>query len=91
MTNNERALTRLLSLNLRHGVPLQFIVDQLKKSNGDITAFATAISRVLSIYIKDIDYLYKDGEKICPMCGKETMVFRGGCMECIECKHSKCG
>jgi len=91
MTNNERALTRLLSLNLRHGVPLQFIVDQLKKSNGDITAFATAISRVLSIYIKDIDYLYKDGEKICPMCGKETMIFRGGCIECIECKYSKCG
>jgi len=91
MTNNERALTRLLSLNLRHGIPLQFIVDQLKKSNGDITAFATAISRVLSIYIKEINYLYKKGEKTCPVCGKETMMFRGGCMECIECKYSKCG
>lgn len=91
MTDEERSLTRLLSLNLRHGVPLQFISEQLKKSNGGITTFSTAISRVLSHYIKNTDYVYKDGEKKCPECGKSTMVFKGGCFECIECGYSKCG
>ena len=91
MTDEERSLTRLLSLNLRHGVPLQFISEQLKKSNGGITTFSTAISRVLSHYIKNTDYVYKDGEKKCPGCGKSTMVFKGGCFECVECGYSKCG
>jgi len=91
MSDNERALTRLLSLNLRHGIPLQFIVSQLKKSNGGITTFSTAISRVLSSYIDQVDYMYKDTEKKCPGCGKSTMVFKGGCFECVECGYSKCG
>lgn len=91
MTDEERSLTRLLSLNLRHGIPLQFISEQLKKSNGGITTFSTAISRVLAHYIKNTDYVYKDGEKKCPGCGKSTMVFKGGCFECVECGYSKCG
>lgn len=91
MTDEERSLTRLLSLNLRHGIPLQFIAEQLKKANGGITTFSTAISRVLAYHIKNSDYVYKDGEKTCPECGKNTMVFKGGCFECVECGHSKCG
>ena len=91
MTDEERSLTRLLSLNLRHGIPLQFISEQLKKSNGGITTFSTAISRVLSHYIKNTDYVYKDGEKKCPECGKNTMIFKGGCFECMDCGYSKCG
>lgn len=91
MTDEERSLTRLLSLNLRHGVPLQFISEQLKKSNGGITTFSTAISRVLTHYIKNTDYVYKAGEKKCPGCGNSTMVFKGGCFECVECGYSKCG
>ena len=91
MTDEERSLTRLISLNLRHGVPLQFISEQLKKSNGGITTFSTAISRVLSYYVKNIDYVYKDGDRKCPECGKDTMVFKGGCFECVECGYSKCG
>ena len=58
MTDNEKALTRILSLNLRHGVYIQFIVDQLKKSKGSVTSFSTAISRILSKYV--IDYVMKD-------------------------------
>jgi len=91
MTNDERSLTRILSLNLRHGVPLQFISLQLKKSNGDITTFSTAISRVLTHYIKNAEYMYKNGERKCPQCGENSMVFKSGCMGCTECGHSKCG
>ena len=91
MTDEERSLTRLLSLNLRHGIPLQFISEQLKKSNGGITTFSTVISRVLSHYIKNSDYVYKVSQKKCPECGKNTMIFKGGCFECIDCGYSKCG
>ena len=91
MTNDERSLTRILSLNLRHGIPLQFISLQLKKSNGDITTFSTAISRVLTHYIKNTEYVYKDSERKCPQCDENSMVFKSGCMECTECGYSKCG
>ena len=86
MSDNQKALTRLLSLNLRHGVYIQFIVDQLKKSKGDVTSFATAISRVLSKYV--IDYVMKDNT--CPVCGKSSLSFQEGCVKCIECEYSRC-
>jgi len=86
MSDNEKALTRLLSLNLRHGVYPQFIVDQLKKSNGDITAFSTAISRVLSKYV--VDYVFKDN--VCPKCGQASLFFTEGCIKCLDCDYSRC-
>jgi ribonucleoside-diphosphate reductase alpha chain len=86
MADNEKALTRLLSLNLRHGVYIQFIVDQLKKSKGDITSFSTAISRVLGKYV--VDYVMKDN--VCPLCGKASLSFDEGCIKCLECDYSRC-
>lgn len=86
MSDNEKALTRLLSLNLRHGVYIQFIVDQLKKSKGGITSFSTAISRVLGKYM--VDYVMKDNK--CPMCGKSSLSFEEGCIKCLECEYSRC-
>jgi ribonucleoside-diphosphate reductase alpha chain len=86
MSDNEKALTRLLSLNLRHGVYIQFIVDQLKKSKGNITSFSTAISRVLGKYV--IDYVMKDNT--CPLCGKASLSFDEGCIKCLECGYSRC-
>jgi ribonucleoside-diphosphate reductase alpha chain len=86
MSDNEKALTRLLSLNLRHGVYIQFIVDQLKKSKGDITSFSTAISRVLGKYV--VEYVMKDN--VCPMCGKSSLSFEEGCIKCLECEYSRC-
>jgi hypothetical protein len=46
------AMTRTLSLSLRHGIPIQFIVEQLRKDkHGDIFSFSNVIARVLSKYI----------------------------------------
>lgn len=87
MDDEQKALTRMLSLCLRHGVYPQFIVDQLKKSNGSITTFSAAISRVLSKYI--VDYVSKDNK--CPMCGEYGLVFVEGCIQCENCDYSKCG
>jgi ribonucleoside-diphosphate reductase alpha chain len=90
MTDNQKALTRIISLGLRHAAMPRFIVDQLKKSNGDITAFATALSRVLSKYIKN--YIL-DKKNSCPICGDNSLIFVEGCVKCAneECTYSRCG
>jgi ribonucleoside-diphosphate reductase alpha chain len=90
MNDEQKALTRILSLNLRHGVLPQFMVSQLKKTGGDIVDFSTAISRVLSKYVKD--YVFKDGENSCPNCGNDSLVYMENCMKCAEpsCGYSRC-
>jgi len=87
MTAEQRSLTRILSLCLRHGVPHEFIVDQLKKANGDITDFSNVVSRILSKYIKET---YFSKGNVCPNCG-EMMVLREGCIKCLSCLYSRCG
>lgn len=91
MSDDEKALTRVLSLSLRHGVPPQYVVDQLKKTNGNITAFSTAISRVLAKYVSN--YTLKDGENKCPTCSENSLVFSAGCIECVTpgCGYTRCG
>jgi ribonucleoside-diphosphate reductase alpha chain len=89
MDDDQKAMTRLLSLSLRHGVLPRYIVEQLKKSNGNITAFSTAISRVLSKYIGT--YNLKEGENKCPSCGEPTLIFSEGCIKCSSCAYSRCG
>lgn len=86
MDNEQRALTRMLSLSIRHGVPLEFIADQLKKANGNITDFSAVVSRVLSSYAKSMNLLKGDE---CPVCG-EIMVREESCMKCFSCNYSKC-
>lgn len=90
MTDNEKSITRTISLALRHGVPSQYIVQQLKKSGGDITAFSVAISRILSKYIGT--YSLKEGEKLCPDCGNNSLVFSDGCISCGTdgCFYNRC-
>lgn len=79
-------LGRLVSMSLRHNVPLQFIVDQLSKTR-QFNTFSKGMARVLKKYIKD-------GEKAlsankCPECGSE-LVFIEGCKNCPQCGFSKC-
>jgi ribonucleoside-diphosphate reductase alpha chain len=79
-------LGRLVSMSLRHNVPLQFIVDQLSKTR-KFNTFSKGMARVLKKYIKD-------GEKAlsankCPECGSE-LVFIEGCKSCPQCGFSKC-
>jgi ribonucleoside-diphosphate reductase alpha chain len=91
MSDDQKALTRMLSLSLRHGAPPRYIVDQLKKSNGNITAFSTAVSRVLSKYIGT--YNLKGNASKCPKCGENSLIFSEGCVKCSDtkCGYSRCG
>ena len=53
--------TRQLSLSLRHGVPVKYIVQQLKRSPAShLHDFSRAMARVLEKYLGEKDF---DGEK----------------------------
>lgn len=82
------SFTRTLSLALRHGTPVQYVVEQLQKDkHSDITSFATVISRVFKQYIAD-------GAKTnqqCPTCKADnSLVYQEGCMKCLQCPFSRC-
>lgn len=83
------AFTRSLSLALRHGVPVQYIVEQLQKDkNSDMQSFSRVIARTLKGYIPDGTKSNLD--KICQSCGTEGIVYKEGCVTCVSCGWSRC-
>ena len=51
---NHSAFTRLISLGLRHGANIQYVVEQLYKDrDSDMFSFAKCIARVLKSHITD--------------------------------------
>ncbi len=76
---------RLISTGLRHGAAIQFIVEQLNKSEGSVVSVAKVIARQLKKYIPEAE-----GSNICPNCGSE-MHMEGGCKQCKECGYGACG
>jgi ribonucleoside-diphosphate reductase alpha chain len=82
----ERSLARFISMSLRHGTPLKFIVEQLNKSD-DFMSFDKVVSRVLKQYIKDGEVY--SSEK-CPECGGK-LIYKEGCISCSSCYYNKCG
>lgn len=84
--DEQNALTRQISLNLRTGTHLQFIVEQLRKGAGSIADFSAAIARVLGKYIKPV--VTRD-EK-CPHCGNDSLDRSQGCVKCVSCGWSRC-
>jgi tRNA(Ile2) C34 agmatinyltransferase TiaS len=85
MTQEEEAFTRTISWALRHGAKLEFGIEQLSKSEGEITSFSKAIARTLKKYVKDGVIR----GSACPSCGT-IMVSEGGCFICKNCGNTKC-
>ena len=87
---NHAGFTRTISLALRHGVPIQYIVEQLQKDKDhDLFSFARVIARVLKKYIEDGA---KPAKKVCENCGAEgTLIYQEGCVTCTSCGFGKCG
>ena len=81
-------LTRTLSLTLRHGIPVNFIVEQLQKDKSDMMSFSKVIARVLKGYIPD--GTKSSADKVCPSCGFEQLKYQEGCVSCSNCSFSKC-
>ena len=78
----EKAITLMASMSLRHGVPIISVIKTITKASDNVTDFASAIVRVLKKYIKE-EY------QTCPECG-EKLIFIDGCTSCPNCGFSKC-
>ncbi|MDC7225923.1 MAG: adenosylcobalamin-dependent ribonucleoside-diphosphate reductase [Spirochaetales bacterium] len=82
------SLARFISMSLRHGTPLQFVINQLQKDT-NFTDFERSVARVLKNYIKDgEEVITSDGE--CPEC-KQRLTYADGCITCFNCGYSRCG
>jgi ribonucleoside-diphosphate reductase alpha chain len=80
----QRAHTILLSMLLRHGAPIEHIVNVAKKVDENITSFSSACRRVLSRYV-----VVEELDEKCPSCGS-NLIREEGCVHCTSCEYSKC-
>ena len=86
---NYAAFTRLISLSLRHGANIQYVVEQMQKDrDSDMFSFAKCVARVLKNYIIDGS---EGSDKICTECGADGLVYIEGCLTCRDCGYAKCG
>jgi len=86
---NHAGFTRTISLALRHGAPIHYVVEQLQKDTEmDMFSFSKVIARVLKSYISDGT---RPAKAICGNCGAEdALMYQEGCVTCTSCGHSKC-
>lgn len=83
----DSSLARFISMSLRHGAPLQFVIDQLNKDS-QFLGFERAVARVLKGYIQNGEEVIT-GNKNCPECN-DSLIFQDGCVACPSCGWSKC-
>ena len=86
-TDEQEALTRLISCALRHGANIQFVFEQLSKSEGGIISFSRAIARTLKKYL--INGAKANGI-VCSQCDSSNIVYQEGCEVCLDCGCGKC-
>lgn len=87
--------TRRFSLELRHGIPPKYIVEQIDKSTAAITSFTKAVGRIMKTKVLTAEDCASIAEDIaCPSCAKEgkavNMVCESGCWKCLSCHYSRC-
>jgi len=81
-------VTRLVSTSLRHGTPIEFLVEQLNKE-GNVTDLNKVLGRVLKKYIGEGKRMLSSNK--CPFCDGTEFVYQEGCPRCQNCgKSSKC-
>ena len=84
-TADQESITRMISLGLRHGADIGYIVDQIQKVDKPLVAFDKVIARTLKKYIKEVP-----AGKICDACGSNNIILQEGCYLCADCGNSKC-
>lgn len=79
------AASRPTSALLRHGVPVQFVVEQLYKAGRLAT---DRMARALKEFISEGTKVTSD--KTCTSCGSDDLRYEQGCVTCYSCGWSKC-
>jgi ribonucleoside-diphosphate reductase alpha chain len=88
---NHSAFTRTISLALRHGVPVQYMVEQLQKDkDADLFSFAKVTARCLKKYIAD-GTRASNGVFDIACCDNPNIIYQEGCATCANCGMAKCG
>lgn len=87
-TDEQEALTRMISSSLRHGMEPHFIVEQLQKAPGTVVSFNKALARVLSKYTDKV----RATESSLNGCERADcfIVHEEGCNKCLTCGESAC-
>jgi ribonucleoside-diphosphate reductase alpha chain len=85
---NNLAFARMVSLGLRHGTKVKFMVEQLQKDkNSSMFSFSRCISRILKQYIQDGAI---PSDKICKSCNSDSLIYQDGCVACTNCGAGEC-
>ena len=79
----ERTLSLSASMLLRHGAPVEHVINVIKKIDENVASFSSGVRRVLSKYIEE-----RVSGETCPNCGGK-LIMQDGCMKC-SCGYSKC-
>ena len=82
---------KLISGTLRHGMPIQKVVElvsSLQLNDESINTWKAGVARALKKYIPD--GTKAEGSE-CTQCGSENVIYQEGCLTCPDCGHSKCG
>lgn len=86
-------IARLISLALRHGIPVEKIVKQAHKSSYNVFNLAFKLRNILLDFVNPETTKAREELKdllVCPDCGG-TLIMEAGCSKCIACGFSKCG
>ncbi len=83
---------KLISGVLRHGMPINYVVNlvsNLNASEDHINTWKNGVVRALKRYLNDV---VEEKKNLCPACGeKGTLVYQDGCKICNACGFSECG
>ncbi|WP_298239102.1 adenosylcobalamin-dependent ribonucleoside-diphosphate reductase [uncultured Algibacter sp.] len=82
---------KLISGTLRHGMPIDKIVDlinSLQLDSASINTWKNGVVRALKRYVADGT---KAKGQTCSNCKSENLIYQEGCLTCKDCGSSKCG
>lgn len=81
---------KLISGVLRHGMPIDKVVDlvnQMVLDSESINTWKAGVARALKRYVPD----GTESDQKCLSCGSNNVVYQEGCLTCTSCGSSKCG
>ncbi|MEW4924558.1 adenosylcobalamin-dependent ribonucleoside-diphosphate reductase [Algibacter sp. 2305UL17-15] len=82
---------KLISSTLRHGMPIDKIVDlinSLQLDSESINTWKNGVGRALKRYVEDGT---QAKGQTCSNCESVNLIYQEGCLTCSDCGSSKCG